>query len=74
MMSYIDPKYQNEIIELITHIKNDIIQECKGRPLSIIIDETPDISTTELVTVCIRYLKDFLEIKERFVGFYKTGN
>ena len=39
--SYIDPKYQIEIIELnATHIKNDIVKECKGKPFSIIIDET----------------------------------
>ena len=72
--SYLGPKYQNEIIELIGGaIKKEIVKEVKGRPFSIIIDETPDISMTEQVSFCIRYVNDLLEIKERFVGFQKTG-
>lgn len=36
-------------------------------------DETSDITTKEEVSICFRFVDDNLQIKEMFMGFYKTA-
>ena len=73
--SYTSPEIQNELIDLLANnIKTAISEEVQNRPFSVIMDETSDISVHEQVAVIVRYADDFLKIKERFVGFVKTGS
>lgn len=73
--AYTSPAAQNEIIELIgSNITTEISEQSQNTPFSLIVDETADISTHEQVAIIIRYTDDYLKIKERFVGFYKTGS
>lgn len=44
----------------------------KAKYFSLIADETSDISRTEQVSICLRYIKDGT-IHERFFGFYDTA-
>ena len=72
--NYTSHEIQNEIIDLIgIQIREFILTECNDRPFSIIVDETPDISNDEQVSLCIRYVDDAFNIRERFLGFYKAG-
>jgi hypothetical protein len=71
--SYTSPLHQNQIYDLLeSEIKVAI--ECQNRPFSIIVDETSDVSNIEQLSFCLRYVDDELQIKERFLGFYKAGN
>ena len=71
--SYCSPETQNQILEIIaSEVTRIIVAECKNRPFSIIVDETPDISNHEQVSICIRYVDHKLQIIERFVRFCKV--
>ena len=39
---------------------------------ALMIDETQDISRREQGSVCIRYVDENLNVKERFLGFWKV--
>ena len=55
-----------------SNILTEISEESQNKPFSVIMDETADISVQEQVAIIIRYADDFLNIQERFTGFYKT--
>ncbi|XP_060881672.1 zinc finger MYM-type protein 1-like [Metopolophium dirhodum] len=70
----ISPKVQNEIIDVIGDvIVGKIVERVKQfRFFSLLCDETTDISTTEQMTVCIRYVDTSSWIlREDFLGFVK---
>lgn len=56
---YLSPKVQNELISCIeTEIRESIVQKLNNSKfLSIMADETTDISTKEQVAICFRYLE-----------------
>ena len=70
---YLSHQHQDEILNIIaSKIKKTICIEMRDKPFSIIVDETPDISTHEQVTFCVRYPDENLRIRERFIGFVRT--
>ena len=71
---YLSPQIQNELILINADlIRKSIIVECNTSLFwSIMVDEATDVSTTEQVSICIRYIRDKgeeLEVCEEFLGF-----
>lgn len=68
--TYISPKIQNEIISNINTIMLDklVSKINKAGAFSVLVDETTDISTTEQVTICVRYVNEN-KIHEDFLQF-----
>ena len=48
----------------------DIATELSGRWFTVMVDETTDLSNTEQLVFCIRYVDDCLNVHEEPVGFY----
>ena len=67
------PEVQNEILSIVAKIVlgRIICNVQESKHSSIIVDETSDISRTEQVAVCVRYVVEG-DTKESFVGFYST--
>ena len=58
-------------------IQKSVVDECNASLIwSMMIDETTDISTTEQVSTCVRYVQErdtgMLEVCEEFLGFYSV--
>lgn len=73
--TFISKTTQNELIECCGDIiVEQIIKKVKkSQFFSLIADETRDASSTEQMTVCLRYLDiDLGQIKEMFVGFVEA--
>lgn len=77
---YISPTTQNEVIQSLgAVVLGDLVQEINASPfISIMADETADVSTVEQLALCIRYLKQSApgvkEICESFLGFLQLQN
>ena len=73
--TYLSPQIKNQLIDCLTHvIREKFFQEAnKAEFLSIMADETCDVSTTEQMAVAIRYLRTndggSAEVTEDFLGF-----
>ena len=69
------PDIQNELIDIVAkQVQSLITSEARASgPISIIIDETSDISRLEQVSFCLRYVKEGAT-KESFIGFYSTNS
>ena len=67
---WLSPVVQNEIIDIIASLVIKDISKAveEADRFSIIDDETTDITTTELVSVCLRFV-DEGRIRETFIGF-----
>ncbi|XP_053405170.1 uncharacterized protein LOC128558907 [Mercenaria mercenaria] len=67
---YTSPQTQNEIISCIgDYIRKKIVRDVSDSPFFYIMaDETTDISVTEQMSVCVRYIAG-KEIREDFIGF-----
>lgn len=65
---------QNDLIHSIASVLRDHIrlEINKAQFLSVMIDETPDVSHREQLTVIFRYLSE-TGIEERFLGFYDVS-
>jgi len=48
----------------------DIAAEVSGKWFTIMVDETTDLSNTEQMVVCLRYVDDDLKVNEEVVGLY----
>ena len=78
---YLSPQIQNELIELCgNQIRDNIIKECneaKFFSVNVIADEVTDKSTTEQISICVRFVgKDSngeLCLKESFVCFAEAS-
>ena len=76
---YISPQIQNEIIECLgDNIRAAIVDEItKSKFISIMADETADVSMTEQLAVCVRYLSkpssEEMEVNEAFLGFVELS-
>lgn len=72
---YLSPKIQNEFITINGDlIRKSIVDECNASLYwSVMADETTDVSTTEQVSICVRYIREnragVLEVCEEFLGF-----
>ena len=69
---YTSPRIQNEIISLCEGVIRERITACIPKYWSLMADETQDCSTTEQVSICVRYVSNSGEICEDFMGFVKV--
>ena len=62
----------NEILEMTSHaVLRDLVKEVQvAKYFSIICDETTDVSTTEQLSICVRYVDSAWAIKEVFLGLH----
>lgn len=71
---WLSPAIANEILEDLAHATLRII--CGfvrgSKYYSVMVDETPDASQKEQISICIRRVNDKFEIEELFLGFYAT--
>lgn len=71
---WLSPAIANEILEDLAHATLRII--CGfvrgSKYYSVMVDETPDASQKEQISICIRRVNDNFEIEELFLGFYAT--
>ena len=67
---YTSPDIQNEIIKLMgVAVLRNVVSSLQSSPfLTIMIDETTDISNQEQVTLFLRWVSDTLELHEEFLG------
>lgn len=75
--SYISKTSQNELIESCANvIREKILEKIKeSKYYSILVDETTDVSTTEQLTFCCRFLDISSQtIREEFLGFLNVYN
>lgn len=68
---YTSPKIQNEVITLCEQAIRERLMSSIPQYWSLMADETQDCSTTEQVSICIRYVSNAGEVCEDFVGFVK---
>lgn len=71
---YLSPAIQNELIECCAiDIRETLLKEVKeAKFFSVLADESVDISGTQQMSICIRYVSDKdtrTEIREDFLGF-----
>ena len=71
---YLSPRIQNELIDTCgDHVREGIVADCQNACyFSVIADETTDVSTTEQLSICVRFvetLSDKVTIREEFLGF-----
>ena len=70
---YLSPTIQNELIDICGRQLQDIVSECNSANcFSVIADETTDVSTTEQISLCVRYVgvdsDEEMCVKESFLG------
>ena len=71
---YISPTTQNELIACCeAEIRDSIIEKCKEAPFfSLCADETTDVSVTEQLSLCVRYIdQSTMEVCEDFLGYMR---
>jgi hypothetical protein len=73
---WVSPAIQNEIIELMARQVLRLLQTDvqKNEFYSVMVDETTDISVTEQVSFCFRFVDNMLKVHEYFMGFYQTAS
>ncbi|CAF1440606.1 unnamed protein product [Adineta ricciae] len=73
-LKFTDHKIQNELlISIQENITEQIVSDIKkSKYFSVMIDETTDISNHQQVSLVIRYVDDFFNVYERFLGFERT--
>ena len=65
------PDIQNQILQIMAiTIQQKISSEICGKWYTIIVDETTDISNTEQMVSCLRYVDSHLEVHEEFIGLH----
>ncbi len=65
------PDIQNEILSIMAlRILREIACEVSGKWYSVMVDETTDLSNTEQMVMCLRYVDDTLEVHEELIGMY----
>lgn len=69
---YTSPEVQNELLTLMaTHILRSLSDKLQSSPfISIMIDETTDVTNQEQVTIVMRRIEDDFEVYEEFLGLY----
>ena len=69
---YTSPRIQNEIISICEGVIRERIMACIPKYWSLMADETQDCSTTEQVSICVRYVSNSNEVCEHFMGFVEV--
>ena len=69
---YTSHEIQNELLKIMAHnvLRSIAVDLQKSTFLTIMIDETTDISNREQVTIVIRRVNDDFEVYEEFLGLY----
>ena len=68
---FTSPDIQNEILQIMAiTIQRKISSEICGKWYTIMVDETTDISNTEQMVFCLRYVDSCLEVHEDFIGLH----
>ena len=68
---FTSPDIQNEILSIMAQsILQDIVSSISGKWFTIMADETTDLSNTEQMVLCLRYVDDDLEVHEEVIGLY----
>ncbi|KAI6656107.1 Zinc finger MYM-type protein 1-like [Oopsacas minuta] len=68
---FTSPDIQNEIISIMAlMILRKIASELSGKIYTIMVDETTDLSNTEQMVLCLRYVDDDLEVHEEVIGLH----
>ncbi len=63
----------DEILSIMAlYILRGIATSISGKKYTIMVDETIDISNTEQLVVCLRYVDDNLDIVEETIGYYSV--
>ena len=65
------PRIPNEIINLCDSFIKNRVQASIPKYWGVVADETQDCSTTEQLSICMRYLSGENEVCEEFVGFVR---
>ncbi|XP_028395696.1 52 kDa repressor of the inhibitor of the protein kinase-like [Dendronephthya gigantea] len=68
---FTSPRIQNEIISICESIIREKIIAKIQTYWSLMADETTDVSSTEQMSICIRFVNSKLEVCEEFLGFVK---
>ena len=68
---YTSPRIQNEIINLCDSFIRNRVRASIPKYWSVMADETQDCSTTEQLSICVRYLSSKNEVCEEFIGFVR---
>ena len=70
------PDIQNEMLEImVLQILRNIVKNIQSAEIfSILGDETGDVSNTEQLVFCIRWVDDDLEAHEEFIGMHPLPN
>ena len=72
---FTSPDIQNEILSIMSlYIQREINSEISGKWFTIMVDETTDLSNTEQMVFCLRYVDDSLEVHEEFIGLYSLDS
>ena len=77
---YLSPTMQNELIAICgRQLQQVIVSECNSANcFSVIADETTDVSTTEQISLCVRYVgvdsDEEMCVKESFLGFAEASS
>ena len=72
---YTSHDIQNEILSLMAHeIVRDLSDEIREMFFATICDECTDVSNKEQLTICLRWVDDYLESHEHFMGFCELTN
>ena len=68
---FTSPRIQNEIVSICENIIRYRIISKIPRYWSVMADETTDVSSTEQMSICIRFVNENAEVCEEFLGFRK---
>lgn len=73
---YTSHEIQNELLKIMAHhVLRDVADHLQKSPfLSIMIDETTDVSNQEQVTIVMRRVDEDLEVYEGFLGLYQVAS
>ena len=73
---YTSPAVQNEMLEIMAlQILRDIVKKIQSAVyFTILADETSDVSNTEHLVLCIRWVDDALQAHEEFIGLHPLPN
>ena len=73
---YTSGEMQNEMIKVmalcVLRKISAVLQKCLF--LTVMVDETTDVSNTEQVVICIRYVDEHFEVHEEFVGLFEVAS
>ena len=69
---YISHDIKNELLSIMSHqVLNKLLVSIRDTMFSLICDEYTDCSNKELLTFCLRWVTDNLDVFEHFMGFYE---